>query len=54
MISIERSEREIISKEKGESKSAQRAQINRKILRSCLYTRQVKILDTLKNVKFCP
>ena len=47
----ERSEREIISKEKGaQNQRVTKAQKSNRIS----YTRQVFLLDTLKNVKFCP
>ena len=50
----ERSEREIISKEKGQRRAHKYALINMKLSRSTLLCRQVFLLDTLKNVKFCP
>ena len=50
----ERSEREIISKEKAQRRAHKYALINMKLSRSTLLCRQVFLLDTLKNVKFCP
>ena len=50
----ERSEREINNKEKAQRRAHKYALTNMKLSRSTLLCCQVFLLDTLKNVKFCP